>query len=103
MAVVELGPNGEVRVIVPPTPEEVVEAEAALHRLIEALAKLAVEEDWAEWQRQRREAAAFPTAFMDRFTRCTVAVETPVALATGRMLRPSFRAFWTFSTRLTGM
>lgn len=58
MAVVRLGLNGEVEVLVPPTPEEVVEAEAALLRVIKALAEVAVERDWAEWQRQRREAVS---------------------------------------------
>jgi hypothetical protein len=47
MAVVELGPNGEIKVLVPPTPEEVAEAEVALHRVIKALAELAVEREWA--------------------------------------------------------
>lgn len=52
MAVVQLGPNGEVAVLVPPTPEEVAEAEAALARVIEALAEMAAREDYAAWQSQ---------------------------------------------------
>lgn len=48
MSVVRLGPNGEVEVLVPPTPEEVIEGEAALLRLVEALAQVAAERDWAE-------------------------------------------------------
>ncbi len=46
MAVVRFGPNGEVEVIVPPTPEEMAEAEAGLRRVIRALARLAEEDDW---------------------------------------------------------
>lgn len=53
MAVVRLGPNGEVEVLVPPTPEEVFEAEAAVQRVIVALAKVAEERDWVEQQRDR--------------------------------------------------
>ena len=58
MAVVRLGPNGEIEVIVPPTPEEVIAGRAAFQRFIEALARLMEERDFNEWQRQRREAAA---------------------------------------------
>jgi hypothetical protein len=47
MAVVRLGPSGEVEVLVPPTPEEVAEGEAALVRFVEALARVAAERDWA--------------------------------------------------------
>ena len=39
-----LGPNGEVEVIEPPTPEEVAEAEDALGRVISALVRLAIED-----------------------------------------------------------
>ena len=49
MAVVQLAPNGEVTVLVPPTPEEVVEAEAALLRVIKALAQMAARDDFAAW------------------------------------------------------
>ena len=52
MAVVQLGPNGEVTVLVPPTPEEVADAEAALLRVIQALAEIAAREDYAAWQAQ---------------------------------------------------
>lgn len=41
MAIVRLGPDGEVEMIVPPTAEEVVEAEAALLRVAGALGRLA--------------------------------------------------------------
>jgi len=51
MASVRLGPNGEVEVLVPPTPEEVVEAKAALDRVIKALARVAVERDWSDQTR----------------------------------------------------
>jgi hypothetical protein len=58
MASVRLGPNGEIEVLVPPTPEEILEAEAALQRVIKALAELAVERDWAEQKRLRDDPAA---------------------------------------------
>lgn len=47
MALVRLGPNGEVEVIEPPTPEEMAEAEAGLNRVIRALVRLAEEDEWA--------------------------------------------------------
>lgn len=52
MAVVRLGANGEVEVVEPPTPEEMVEAEAGLRRVIRALARLAEEDDWAALTKQ---------------------------------------------------
>ena len=58
MAVVRLGPNGEVEVLVPPTPEEVIAGRAAFDRFIVALARVMEERDFNERQRQRREAAA---------------------------------------------
>lgn len=58
MAVVQLGPNGEVTVLVPPTPEEIVEAEAALLRVIEALADMAAREDYAAWRARLSESRA---------------------------------------------
>jgi hypothetical protein len=58
MAVVRLGPNGEVEVLVPPTPEEVIAGRAAFHRFIVALARVAEERDFNEWQRRQREAAS---------------------------------------------
>ena len=54
MAVVRLGPDGEVEVLVPPTPEEVAEAEAALLRVAAALGRVAAERDWQDQQRQWR-------------------------------------------------
>ena len=57
MAVVRLGPNGEVEVLAPPTPEEVIAAEAAFKRLITALARLAEEDAWRQSRRQREPAA----------------------------------------------
>lgn len=50
MAVVRLGADGEVEVLVPPTAEEIAEAEAALHQVIRALARVAEERDWAARQ-----------------------------------------------------
>ncbi len=47
MASVRLGPSGEVEVLEPATPEEIVEAEAVLLRLVKVLARVAVEQDWA--------------------------------------------------------
>lgn len=47
MAVVRLGPNGEVEVIEPPTPEEMAEAEDGLRRVIRALVRLAEEDELA--------------------------------------------------------
>lgn len=58
MAVVRLGPDGEVEVLVPPAPEEVVEAEAGLLRLAAALGRVAAERDWQDQQRQRRGASS---------------------------------------------
>jgi acylphosphatase len=46
MGVVRIGPDGKVEVIVPSTPEEIVEAEAGLQKVIEALARLAAKQDW---------------------------------------------------------
>ena len=46
MAIVRLGPGGEVEVIVPPTAEEAAEAEAAVLRLAGLLGRLAAERDW---------------------------------------------------------
>lgn len=48
MAVVRLGPDGEVEVLVPPTPEEMVEAEAGLLRVAAALGRVAAERDWED-------------------------------------------------------
>jgi hypothetical protein len=48
MAVVGLGANGEVEVLDPGTPEEAVEAEAALLRLVEALARADAARDYAQ-------------------------------------------------------
>ena len=45
MAIVRLGPEGEVEVIAPATPEEKAAAEAGLHRLIAALVALGLKED----------------------------------------------------------
>ena len=50
MASVRLGLNGEVEVLEPATPEEIVEAEAGLLRVVEALARLAARRDWAAMQ-----------------------------------------------------
>ncbi|MCR5878796.1 hypothetical protein [Phenylobacterium sp. J367] len=52
MAVVRLGADGEIDVLVPPTAEEIVEAEVAVHRVIEALARVAEEQDCAARQAQ---------------------------------------------------
>jgi hypothetical protein len=50
--------GGEVTVLVPPTPEEVVEAEAALLRVIEALAEMAAREDYAAARARQLEGRA---------------------------------------------
>lgn len=47
MAVVRIGPSRDVEVLAAPTPEEIVEAKAALHRVIKALAEVALERDFA--------------------------------------------------------
>jgi hypothetical protein len=52
MAVVRLGPNGEVEVLAPPTAEEIAEAEAGLLRVARALGALMAERDWADAQRR---------------------------------------------------
>lgn len=46
MAQVRLGADGEVEVIVPSTPEEVLEGELALRGVIQALAELMAERDF---------------------------------------------------------
>lgn len=48
MAVVRLGPNGEVEVLDPGTPEEAEEAQAALMRFVEALARADAARDYAK-------------------------------------------------------
>ena len=48
MAAVRIGPGGDVEVLAAPMPEEIVEAKAALDRVIKALTEVAVERDWAE-------------------------------------------------------
>lgn len=50
MAVVRLGPNGEVEVLVPATPEEIAEGDAAILRVIEALARATARKDFAAMQ-----------------------------------------------------
>ena len=47
MAIVRLGAGGDGEVLVQPTPEEVVEAKAALDGVIKALAEVVVERDLA--------------------------------------------------------
>jgi len=47
MAAVRIGPGGDVEVLAAPTPEEIVEAKAALDRVIKALAEVVVERDLA--------------------------------------------------------
>ena len=48
MAVVRLGPNGEVEVLDSGTPAEAEEAEAALMRFVEALARADAARDYAK-------------------------------------------------------
>ena len=57
MAVVRLGPNGEVEVLDPGTPEEAIEAEAALMRVVEALARVAATRDFENALAERIAAA----------------------------------------------
>lgn len=60
MAIVRLGPNGEVEVIDPGTPEEHAEAEAAVLKLAALLGTIDAQEDWRRQQaehRAKREAA----------------------------------------------
>ncbi len=58
MAVVRLGPNGEVEVLDPGTPEEAEEAEAALMRFVEALARADAARDYAKAVADRRASQA---------------------------------------------
>jgi hypothetical protein len=51
VAIVRIGPEGEREVIQPATPEEIVDAEAGLLKVIEALAKLAFEQEAASRRR----------------------------------------------------
>lgn len=46
MASVTIHADGTIEVLEPPTPEEAAEAQLALDRVIRALARLAVDEDW---------------------------------------------------------
>lgn len=54
MAAVRLGPNGEVDVLDPGTPEEAVQAEAALIRFVEALARADAARDYARAVAERQ-------------------------------------------------
>lgn len=59
MAVQQVGPDGEVEVMGPPTLDQMADRlPPPLLRFIEALARVAEERDWKELQRQRREAAS---------------------------------------------
>ncbi len=59
MAVEQVGPDGMVEVMGPPTLDEMADSlPLPLLRLVEALARVVEERDWKELQRQRREAAS---------------------------------------------
>lgn len=56
MAIIEISSDGRRTVIVPPTPEETAQANAALLRFIEALARLNAQRDFEAAQAARLRA-----------------------------------------------
>lgn len=60
MGIVRLGPNGEVEVIVPCTPEEAARADAKLLELARAIARMMAEEDWRRHQAECQAARRTP-------------------------------------------
>lgn len=58
MAIVRLGPNGEVEVIDPGTPEERVEAEAAVLRIASLLGRIVAKEEIRQHRASLQSGAA---------------------------------------------